>query len=38
MSTVLISVGAAIGVTGHVAFADLYVWVALFGGVARHVQ
>jgi len=33
MSTVLISVGAAIGVTGHVAFADIYVWVALFGGL-----
>ena len=33
MSTVLISVGAAVGVTGHVAFADLYVWVALYGGL-----
>jgi diguanylate cyclase (GGDEF)-like protein len=33
MSTVLISVGAAIGVTGHVAFADIYVWVALFAGL-----
>jgi diguanylate cyclase (GGDEF)-like protein len=33
MSTVLISVGAAIGVTGRVAFADIYVWVALFSGL-----
>jgi diguanylate cyclase (GGDEF)-like protein len=33
MATVLISIGAAIGVHGHVAFADIYVWVALFGGL-----
>jgi len=33
MSTVLISVGTVIGVNGHVAFADIYVWVALFGGL-----
>lgn len=33
VATVLASVLAAIGATGHVAFADLYVWVALFAAL-----
>src|SRR5665213_2928607 len=30
LATVFVSVLAAIGVAGHVAFADLYIWVGLF--------
>jgi diguanylate cyclase (GGDEF)-like protein len=33
IATVLISVGAGIGVNGHVAFADIYVWAGLFSGL-----
>jgi diguanylate cyclase (GGDEF)-like protein len=33
VATVLISILAAVGVTDHVAFADLYLWIALFAGL-----